>query len=74
MIKSTKSEELIGVANQKMIELLADNINSGNPSSMLKMVGTLLKSTPWVSFSESFWTLSGYLTRFFFYLKQLFHS
>uniref|UniRef100_A0A3Q1MF36 HEAT repeat-containing protein 1 n=1 Tax=Bos taurus TaxID=9913 RepID=A0A3Q1MF36_BOVIN len=37
VIKSTKSEELIGVANQKMIELLADNINSGNPSSMLKM-------------------------------------
>lgn len=69
MIKSTKSEELIGVANQKMIELLADNINSGNPSSMLKMVGTLLKSTPWVSFSESFWTLSGYFTKFFFYLK-----
>uniref|UniRef100_A0AAA9SR68 HEAT repeat-containing protein 1 n=1 Tax=Bos taurus TaxID=9913 RepID=A0AAA9SR68_BOVIN len=42
VIKSTKSEELIGVANQKMIELLADNINSGNPSSMLKMVEDLI--------------------------------
>lgn len=69
MIKSTKSEELIGVANQKMIELLADNINSGNPSSMLKMVGTLLKFTPWVSVSEYFWILSGYFTRFFFFKK-----
>ncbi|KAG8516602.1 HEAT repeat-containing protein 1, partial [Galemys pyrenaicus] len=37
IIKSTKSGKLIGVANQKMIELLAGNINSGNPSSMLKM-------------------------------------
>uniref|UniRef100_A0A8C6E6N7 HEAT repeat-containing protein 1 n=1 Tax=Moschus moschiferus TaxID=68415 RepID=A0A8C6E6N7_MOSMO len=42
VIKSTKSEELIGVANQKMIELLADNINSGNPCSMLKMVEDLI--------------------------------
>ncbi|XP_040092233.1 HEAT repeat-containing protein 1-like isoform X1 [Oryx dammah] len=42
VIKSTKSEELIGVANQKMVELLADNINSGNPSSMLKMVEDLI--------------------------------
>uniref|UniRef100_A0A452FRY1 HEAT repeat-containing protein 1 n=1 Tax=Capra hircus TaxID=9925 RepID=A0A452FRY1_CAPHI len=42
VIKITKSEELIGVANQKMIELLADNINSGNPSSMLKMVEDLI--------------------------------
>lgn len=47
MIKSTKPGELIGVANQKMIELLAGNINSGGSSSMLKMVGTLLRSTAW---------------------------
>lgn len=46
MIKSTKSGKLIGVANQKMIELLADNINSGDPSSVLKMVGVLLKIIP----------------------------
>ncbi|EPY87537.1 hypothetical protein CB1_000239007 [Camelus ferus] len=37
VIKSTKPGELIGAANQKMIELLADNIKSGDPSSMLKM-------------------------------------
>ncbi|XP_058398947.1 HEAT repeat-containing protein 1 isoform X3 [Diceros bicornis minor] len=37
VIKSTKSGKLIGVANQKIIELLAENINSGDPSSMLKM-------------------------------------
>ncbi|XP_024417434.2 HEAT repeat-containing protein 1 [Desmodus rotundus] len=37
-MKSTKSGKLVGVANQKMIELLADNIKSGDPSSMLQMV------------------------------------
>ncbi|XP_023604332.1 HEAT repeat-containing protein 1 isoform X5 [Myotis lucifugus] len=37
VIKSTKSGKLIGIANQKMIELLADNINSGDPSSVLKL-------------------------------------
>ncbi|XP_007527955.1 HEAT repeat-containing protein 1 isoform X2 [Erinaceus europaeus] len=42
VIKSTKSGKLIGVANQKMIELLASNINSGEPSSMLKMVEALI--------------------------------
>nr|XP_008527120.1 PREDICTED: HEAT repeat-containing protein 1 [Equus przewalskii] len=42
VIKSTKSGKLIGVANQKMIELLAENINSGDPSSMLKMVEDLI--------------------------------
>ncbi|XP_053460282.1 HEAT repeat-containing protein 1 isoform X2 [Nycticebus coucang] len=41
IIKSTKSK-IIGVANQKMIHLLADNINSGDPSSMLKMVEDLV--------------------------------
>ncbi|XP_060142829.1 HEAT repeat-containing protein 1 isoform X2 [Globicephala melas] len=51
VIKSTKSGELIGVANQKMIELLADNINSGDPSSMLKMVEDLISVGEKESFS-----------------------
>ncbi|GAB5578338.1 HEAT repeat-containing protein 1 [Prionailurus iriomotensis] len=42
VIKSTESGKLIGVANQKMIALLADNISSGDPSSMLKMVEDLI--------------------------------
>ncbi|XP_074079057.1 HEAT repeat-containing protein 1 isoform X2 [Macrotis lagotis] len=42
VIKTTKPTELIGVANQKMVQLLADNINSGNPPSMLKMVEDLI--------------------------------
>ncbi|XP_072827125.1 HEAT repeat-containing protein 1 isoform X1 [Vicugna pacos] len=42
VIKSTKPGELIGAANQKMIELLADNIKSEDPSSMLKMVEDLI--------------------------------
>nr|XP_036863197.1 HEAT repeat-containing protein 1 isoform X4 [Manis javanica] len=51
VIKSTKSGKLIGVANQKMIELLADNINSGDPSSMLKMVEDLISIGEKESFS-----------------------
>ncbi|XP_029787503.1 HEAT repeat-containing protein 1 isoform X1 [Suricata suricatta] len=42
VIKSTQSGKLIGVANQKMIALLADNISSGHPPSMLKMVEDLI--------------------------------
>ncbi|XP_036611135.1 HEAT repeat-containing protein 1 isoform X1 [Trichosurus vulpecula] len=42
VIKTAKPAELIGVANQKMVQLLADNVNSGNPSSMLKMVEDLI--------------------------------
>ncbi|XP_069340669.1 HEAT repeat-containing protein 1 [Eulemur rufifrons] len=42
LTKSTKSGKLIGIANQKMIQLLADNINSGDPSSMLQMVEDLI--------------------------------
>ncbi|XP_006761371.1 PREDICTED: LOW QUALITY PROTEIN: HEAT repeat-containing protein 1 [Myotis davidii] len=42
VIKSTKSGKLIGIANQKMIELLADNINSEDPSSVLKLVEDLI--------------------------------
>ncbi|XP_019797063.2 HEAT repeat-containing protein 1 isoform X2 [Tursiops truncatus] len=51
VIKSTNSGELIGVASQKMIELLADNINSGDPSSMLKMVEDLISVGEKESFS-----------------------
>ncbi|XP_036133561.1 HEAT repeat-containing protein 1 isoform X1 [Molossus molossus] len=51
VIKSTKSGRLIGVANQKMIELLADNIHSGDPSSMLKMVEDLISVGEKESFS-----------------------
>ncbi|KAM9212388.1 HEAT repeat-containing protein 1 [Dugong dugon] len=42
VFKSTKSGKLTGIANQKIIRLLADNINSGDPSSMLKMVEDLI--------------------------------
>ncbi|XP_002760928.4 HEAT repeat-containing protein 1 [Callithrix jacchus] len=42
VIKSTKPGKLIGVANKKMIELLADNINLGDPSSMLNVVEDLI--------------------------------
>ncbi|XP_070257448.1 HEAT repeat-containing protein 1 isoform X1 [Myotis yumanensis] len=51
VIKSTKSGKLIGVANQKMIELLADNINSGDPSSVLKLVEDLISVGEKESFS-----------------------
>uniref|UniRef100_A0A8D2D6B0 HEAT repeat-containing protein 1 n=1 Tax=Sciurus vulgaris TaxID=55149 RepID=A0A8D2D6B0_SCIVU len=44
VIKSTKSGKLIGIANQKMIQVLAGNINSGDPSSMLKMVEDLINA------------------------------
>lgn len=50
VIKSTKSSKLIGIANQKMIELLADNINSEDPSSVLKLVCLLLKFITQISF------------------------
>lgn len=50
VIKSTKSGKLIGIANQKMVELLADNINSGDPSSVLKLVCLLLKFIAQISF------------------------
>ncbi|XP_062938968.1 HEAT repeat-containing protein 1 isoform X2 [Cynocephalus volans] len=51
VIKSTKSGQLIGVANQKMIEVLAGNINSGDPSSVLKMVEDLISIAEKESFS-----------------------
>ncbi|KAK1328037.1 hypothetical protein QTO34_012459 [Cnephaeus nilssonii] len=51
VIKSTKSGKLIGIANQKMIELLADNIKSGDPSSVLKLVEDLISVGEKESFS-----------------------
>ncbi|XP_023600320.1 HEAT repeat-containing protein 1 [Myotis lucifugus] len=51
VIKSTKSGKLIGIANQKMIELLADNINSGDPSSVLKLVEDFISIGEKESFS-----------------------
>ncbi|XP_059533364.1 HEAT repeat-containing protein 1 isoform X1 [Myotis daubentonii] len=51
VIKITKSGKLIGIANQKMIELLADNINSGAPSSVLKLVEDLISVGEKESFS-----------------------
>ncbi|XP_065486544.1 HEAT repeat-containing protein 1 isoform X1 [Caloenas nicobarica] len=41
-IKSSKSAELIGVANKKMILLFSENITSGDPSSLLQMVDDLI--------------------------------
>ncbi|NWV24353.1 HEAT1 protein, partial [Origma solitaria] len=41
-IKSTKSAELIGVANEKIIVLLSGNLTSGDPSSLLQMVDDLI--------------------------------
>ncbi|XP_074846218.1 HEAT repeat-containing protein 1 isoform X2 [Carettochelys insculpta] len=42
VIKSIKSADLIGVANQKMIMLFSDNITSKNPSLILQMVEGLI--------------------------------
>ncbi|NXF05257.1 HEAT1 protein, partial [Smithornis capensis] len=41
-IKSTKSSEVIGVANEKMILLLSKNFTSGDPSLLLQMVDDLI--------------------------------
>ncbi|NXM69175.1 HEAT1 protein, partial [Serilophus lunatus] len=41
-IKSTKSSEVIGVANEKMILLLSKNLTSGDPSLLLQMVDDLI--------------------------------
>uniref|UniRef100_A0A8C8SDC1 HEAT repeat-containing protein 1 n=1 Tax=Pelusios castaneus TaxID=367368 RepID=A0A8C8SDC1_9SAUR len=42
VIKSHKSADLVGVANQKMILLFSDNITSGAPSLMSQMVESLI--------------------------------
>ncbi|NWQ74068.1 HEAT1 protein, partial [Columbina picui] len=41
-IKSSKSAELIGVANKKMILLFSENMTSGDPFSLLQMVDDLI--------------------------------
>uniref|UniRef100_A0A8C0C232 HEAT repeat-containing protein 1 n=1 Tax=Buteo japonicus TaxID=224669 RepID=A0A8C0C232_9AVES len=41
-IKSSKSAELIGVANKKMILLFSKNMTSGDPSLLLQMVDGLI--------------------------------
>ncbi|XP_075352080.1 HEAT repeat-containing protein 1 isoform X1 [Mycteria americana] len=41
-IKSSESEELIGVANKKMILLFSKNMTSGDPSLLLQMVDDLI--------------------------------
>uniref|UniRef100_A0A8C3DK90 HEAT repeat-containing protein 1 n=1 Tax=Corvus moneduloides TaxID=1196302 RepID=A0A8C3DK90_CORMO len=41
-VKSTKSAELVGVANEKMILLLSGNLTSGDPSLLLQMVDDLI--------------------------------
>uniref|UniRef100_A0A8C3P1E3 HEAT repeat-containing protein 1 n=1 Tax=Cyanoderma ruficeps TaxID=181631 RepID=A0A8C3P1E3_9PASS len=41
-IKSTKSADLVGVANEKIILLLSGNLTSGDPSLLLQMVDDLL--------------------------------
>ncbi|XP_012315323.2 HEAT repeat-containing protein 1 isoform X1 [Aotus nancymaae] len=51
VIKSTKPGKLIGVANQKMIELLADNISLGDPSSVLNVVEDLISMVEKESFN-----------------------
>lgn len=37
-IKSAKSSELVGVANEEIIRLLSGNLTSGDPSFLLQMV------------------------------------
>ncbi|XP_068866429.1 HEAT repeat-containing protein 1 [Aphelocoma coerulescens] len=41
-VKSTKSAELVGVANEKIILLLSGNLTSGDPSLLLQMVDDLI--------------------------------
>ncbi|KAL2306281.1 hypothetical protein Nmel_004197 [Mimus melanotis] len=41
-IKTTKSAELVGVANEKIILLLSGNLTSGDPSLLLQMVDDLI--------------------------------
>ncbi|NXA38189.1 HEAT1 protein, partial [Eudromia elegans] len=42
VIKSSKSTELIGVVNKKMILLFSENMTSGDPSLLLQMVDGLI--------------------------------
>ncbi|ELW68114.1 HEAT repeat-containing protein 1, partial [Tupaia chinensis] len=51
VIKSTASGQLIGAANQKMTQVLADNITSGDRPSMLRLVEDLISVGEKESFS-----------------------
>ncbi|XP_021511049.1 HEAT repeat-containing protein 1 [Meriones unguiculatus] len=42
VIKNRELKEIIGVGNQKMVQLLAGNLSSGDRSSMLKLVEALV--------------------------------
>lgn len=44
VIKSRKSREIVGVGNQKMVQLLGSNLSSGDRSSMLKLVEDLVRA------------------------------
>ncbi|KAL1785256.1 HEAT repeat-containing protein 1 [Sigmodon hispidus] len=51
IIRSRKSREIIGVGNQKMVQLLAGNLSSGDRSSMLKLVEDLISAGDKESYS-----------------------
>ncbi|XP_059119394.1 HEAT repeat-containing protein 1 [Peromyscus eremicus] len=44
VIRSKKSREIIGIGNQKMVQLLAGNLSSGDRSSVLKLVEDLISA------------------------------
>ncbi|XP_036042781.1 HEAT repeat-containing protein 1 [Onychomys torridus] len=44
VIRGRKSREIIGIGNQKMVQLLASNLSSGDRSSMLKLVEDLISA------------------------------
>ncbi|XP_005071842.1 HEAT repeat-containing protein 1 [Mesocricetus auratus] len=44
IIKSRKSREIIGVGNQKMVQVLTSNLSSGDRSSALKLVEELISA------------------------------
>ncbi|KAH0507192.1 HEAT repeat-containing protein 1 [Microtus ochrogaster] len=44
VIRSRKSIDIIGVGNQKMVQLLAGNLSSGDRSSMLRLVEDLISA------------------------------
>lgn len=53
-VKSTKSAELVGVANEKIILLLSGNLTSGDPSLLLQMV-----RVPWYPDLKKFYFSGG---------------
>lgn len=44
VIRSRKSIDIIGIGNQKMVQLLAGNLSSGDRSSMLRLVEDLISA------------------------------